>query len=406
MYSLYGKMKLSNQIFLSMIAGSILGLVMGPAATQLQFIGDIWLNLIKMILVPLVIFMIVQGISGMENPKTLGRILLKLTIYYAITTMAAVLVGVCVTKWLAPGVGFAFQKTAQVIKVDKLVDWQTFLVNLVSDNMFGSFVKADIPQVLVIGILLGLAIVFMPKEKSAPARAWFSTMAALFMSVVGIVMALSPIGVFCLMASALGKYGLLFLGSMSKLVLTYYLACIIQLVGVYLLSVWLFGGMTPLQFLRRTIDTTTFCISTCSSTAAIPLNLEVSKERLGVRDDIADFAVPFGTQINHDGNAIMFGCVILFCMQAIGESVTSAQLIQMVVLGVIVSFGGGGIPSSGIVKLMVVAQAFNMPLEIVAIVGSLYRLFDMATTTLNCLGDLAGIVVIDRFEKRAGASDA
>jgi Na+/H+-dicarboxylate symporter len=400
MFSFYGKMKLSNKIFLSMIAGSALGLIMGPSATQLQFIGDIWLNMIKMIIVPLVIFMIVQGISGMENPRALGRILLKLTLYYAVTTIAAVLVGVCITQVLEPGLGFEFQKAAQAIKVDKLVNWQTFLVNLFSDNMFASFTKADIPQVLVIGILLGLAIVFMPKEKSGPTKAWFQAMAALFMSVVGIVMALSPIGVFCLMASALGKYGLLFLGSMSKLVVTYYLACLVQLAGVYLLSVWLLGGMSPLQFLRKTAETTIFCISTCSSTAAIPLNLKVSKERLEVREDIADFAVPFGTQINHDGNAIMFGCVILFCMQAIGESVTSVQLIQMVILGVIVSFGGGGIPSAGIVKLMVVAQAFNMPLEIVAIVGSLYRLFDMATTTLNCLGDLAGIVVIDRLEKK------
>ena len=406
MFSFYGKMKLSNKIFLSMLAGSALGLIMGPSATQLQFVGDIWLNMIKMIIVPLVIFMIVQGISGMENPRALGRILLKLTLYYAVTTIAAVLIGVCITKLLEPGLGFEFQKAAQTIKVDKLVNWQTFLVNLFSDNMFASFTKADIPQVLVIGILLGLAIVFMPKERSGPTKAWFSAMSALFMSVVGIVMALSPIGVFCLMASALGKYGLLFLGTMSKLVVTYYLACIVQLVAVYLPSIWLLGGMSPLQFLRKTAETTIFCISTCSSTAAIPLNLKVSKERLDVRDDIADFAVPFGTQINHDGNAIMFGCVILFCMQAIGESVTSVQLIQMVVLGVIVSFGGGGIPSAGIVKLMVVAQAFNMPLEIVAIVGSLYRLFDMATTTLNCLGDLAGIVVVDKLEKKKSPSAA
>jgi len=404
MFTFYSKLKLPTKIFLAMIAGAILGLSIGKPATYLQFIGDIWLNLIRMIIVPLVIVLMVQGISGMDSPKKLGRVLLRLTLYYAITTMIAVLVGVSVTKLLNPGTGFQFEKAAKAIQVEKLVDWQTFMVNLVSSNMFSSFTKGDIPQVLLIGIILGVAINFMPEEKRVQTKAAFSAMTALFMSVIGIVMSLSPIGVFCLMASALGQYGLQLLGAMSKLIGTYYLSCTVQLIGVYLLSLWILTKKSPFEFMRKTTETSIFCISTCSSTAAIPLNLKISKEQLGVRPDIADVAVPFGTQINHDGNAIMFGCVIVFCMQAIGGNITIAHLAQMVLLGVIVSFGGGGIPSSGIVKLMVVAQAFNMPLEIVAIVGSLYRLFDMANTTVNCLGDLAGIVIVDKFEKSRGGS--
>jgi len=313
--------------------------------------------------------------------------------------MIAVLVGVAFAKLFAPGTGFVFEKAVNEIQVAKLVDWQTFMVNLVSNNIFASFTKGDIPQVLLIGILFGVAIVLMPREKSAPIKSWFSSMAQLFMSVVGIVMSLSPIGVFCLMAAALGKYGLGFLGAMSKLVGTFYVACFVQLFVVYLFSLWLFTRITPWDFLKRTSETSIFCISTCSSTAAIPINIRISKEELKVKPDVADFAVPFGTQINHDGNAILFGCVILFCMQALGMEVTIGQLVQMVVLGVIVSFGGGGIPSGGIVKLMVMAQAFNLPLEIVAIVGSLYRVFDMGITTMNCLGDLVGIVIIDRLER-------
>lgn len=404
MFSWYKKMKLANKIFLAMILGSIAGLIVGQPAMQLQFIGDIWLNMIKMIIVPLVLFMIVQGIAGMENPTALGRILFRVTVYYAITTIAAVLVGVAVAKFFEPGTGFVFEKAAKVIQVDKLVDWKTFAVNLVSSNIFTSFTKGDIPQVLIIGILFGVALVMMPREKSAPIKAWFFSMAHLFMAVVGIVMSLSPIGIFCLMAAALGKYGLGFLGAMSKLVGSFYLACGIQLLVVYLLSLWLFTKMTPWDFLRRTSESSFFCISTCSSAAAIPINLRITKEELGVKPELADFAVPFGTQINHDGNAILFGCVILFCMQAIGETVTIAQIVQMVVLGVIVSFGGGGIPSAGIVKLMVMAQAFSLPLEIVAIIGSLYRIFDMGITTMNCLGDLVGIVVVDRLEKARGTA--
>jgi len=395
----YKEMKLSNKIFIAMILGSLLGIVAGPVATHIEWIGNIWLNMIKMIIVPMVLFTMVQGIASIDNPKTLGRIWLKASLYYLVTTMIAVLVGIATTTILKPGIGFSFEKASKAAEVPKLVDLQSFMVSLFSSNMFESFTKG----VVIIAIIIGIALVTMPKEKSAPLKAWFFSMSDLIMSLVSIIMSLSPIGVFCLMAAALGKYGIGFLGTMSKLIGTYYLAAGIQLVAVYLLTVWIVTKISPLDFMRKTSNTWIFTFSTCSSTAAIPINLKVAKDELGVSKDVADFIVPYGTQMNHDGNAILIGTVLVFCAQAIGADFSTLQLIQMVLFGVVLSAGGGGIPSSGIVKLMIVAQAFAMPLEIIIMVGSFYRLFDMAVTTMNCLGDLAGAVIVDTLEKPAAS---
>ncbi|MDR3563716.1 MAG: dicarboxylate/amino acid:cation symporter [Negativicutes bacterium] len=399
MFSWYTKMKLSNKIFLAMILGSVLGVVAGPLATQIEWIGEIWLNMIKMAVIPLVMFTMVQGIASMDNPKTLGRIWLKATVYYLTTTIIAVIIGIATTKLLKPGIGFVFEKSTKTVEIPKLVDLKSFMVNLFSDNIFVSFTKGDIVQVLIIAIIIGIALVLMPREKSAPIKAWFASISDLVMAIIGMIMSLSPIGVFCLMAAALGKYGLGFLGTMSKLIGTYYLAAAIQLVGIYLLTVWLFTRITPLAFMAKTANTWIFTLSTCSSAAAIPISLKVAKEELNVSNDVADFIVPYGTQMNHDGNAILFGTVLVFCAQAIGVDFSAMQWVQMVLLAVILSAGGGGIPSSGIVKLMIIAQAFTMPLEIIVMVGAFYRLFDMAVTTMNCLGDLAGTVIVDKFEK-------
>lgn len=392
-------MKLANKIFLAMVLGSVVGLAVGPVAVHLKWIGDIWLNMLKMIIVPIVIFTVVQGITSMESPKALGRMAFRVTSYYMITTVFAVLIGVGVAEFLQPGFGFVFEKGGKMAEVAKLTDFKTFFLAMFSDNMFASFTKGDILQILVIAILIGIAIVFMPKEKGQPIRTWFNSMSQLFMAVVGVIMDISPIGIFCLMASALGTYGFGFMGTMSKLIGAFYVACVIQAFAVYVPTVWLFAKWSPIEFLKRMNESLVFAISTCSSAAAIPINLRIAKEKFKVKDVCADFMIPFGTQINHDGSAIMLAVVMAFCMQAIGMDFTAGHLIQMVLLGVVVSMGGGGIPAAGVVKLMIVAQAFNVPLEIVAIVGSLYRLFDMGTSALNVLGDVGGVIVVDKFEK-------
>jgi Na+/H+-dicarboxylate symporter len=394
------KMKLSTKIGIAMLAGSVLGIVIGPAAEQIKFIGDIWLSLIKMVIIPMVIFIVVKGISTMDSPKTLGRIGLKIALFYAFTTVFATLIGIIVTSITKPGIGFQFEKATEAFKTTEILGIKEYIASLFSSNMFVSFYDGNMMQVLVIAIIIGIAVVCLEDKYRIPVKAWFDNMAELCMSLVELVMKLSPIGVFCLMASSLGVYGLETFGNMARMLGAFYLSCLLQVLIIYLGLLWITTKTSPLQFLKKSIPTWVTAVSTCSSAAVIPVNLKVSREEFDVSDQISSFSIPFGAQFNQDGGAILSAVVILFSAQAIGVNFGIMQLIQMVLVCTLVSAGSGAIPGGGIVRLMITSAAFGMPLEIVGLVAAFYRFFDMGTTSMSVIGDLSATVLVDRLEKR------
>lgn len=394
----------ATRILVAMVLGAIAGFIVGKPATQIQFIGTIWLNIIKMIMVPTVVTMVVTGISGMDNPKTLGRVSLKVVVFYVVTTILATLVGMLVAEVFQPGVNFKFTESATPQQVTKMASLSGFLVSLFSANMFESFVKANMMQLLVISIILGLAIVMLPKPESREyLHNWFAKMSEMCLSVINIAIHLAPIGVFCLMAAAMGSYGLGFIGTMAKLLGTFYAGCAIHFFFVYCLFLWANTGITPVQFMRDGMETFVTAISTCSSAATVPVNLHVAKDNFGVEDTIANFALPLGSSFNQDGGAVLSSVVMLFCAQAIGMQFSFAQLFNILLLTVLVTCGSSGVPGGGIMRLMVVAAAMNLPLEIVAMVGAFYRCFDMGTTSMSVMGDLSATIVVDRWEKKRAA---
>lgn len=395
---------IATKILIAMVIGAVVGFFVGKPATQIQFIGTIWLNIIKMIMVPTVVTMVVTGISGMDNPKTLGRVSLKVVVFYVVTTILATLIGMVVAEVFQPGVGFKFTETATPQQVAKMASLSNFLVSLFSANIFDSFVKANMMQLLVISIILGLAIVMIPKPESREyLHNWFAKMAEMCLSVINIAMILAPIGVFCLMAAAMGSYGLGFIGTMAKLLGTFYAGCAIHFFVVYCLFLWMNTGITPMQFISGGMETFVTAISTCSSAATVPVNLHVAKDNFGVEDSIANFALPLGSSFNQDGGAVLSSVVMLFCAQAIGMQFSFAQLFNILLLTIVVTCGSSGVPGGGIMRLMVVAAAMNLPLEIVAMVGAFYRCFDMGTTSMSVMGDLSATIVVDRWEKKRAA---
>ena len=397
------KMQLTTKILLAMVLGVPAGFILGEWATNLEFIGTIWLNMIRMFIVPIVVTLLVKGIASMDGPETLGRIGLRIMAFYMCTTILAALVGIAVVYLIQPGVGFQFETGGKVLQPAAFPGVGAFFTSLFSKNIFETFSKATMMQVLVIAIIMGVALVFMEAEKRRPIVKWFSDMGDLFMSVIGLAMRLAPIGVFCLMAAAMGKYGVGFLGNMSLLLATFYLGCAIQFFGVYVIFLWAVTGITPMDFIRRSMDTLVTAISTCSSAATIPVNLMVAKEKFGVDESISNFSIPLGANMNQDGGAILSGVVMLFCAQAIGVEFGIGQLFNLIVLTTIVTSGSSGIPGGGIMRLIVVAAALNLPLEIIAIVSAFYRLFDMGTTSMSVMGDLSATVVIDHWEKKRKA---
>ena len=158
--------------------------------------------------------------------------------------------------------------------------------------------------------------------------------------------------------------------------------------------------INPLRFIRDSAEVWVYTISTCSSIATIPVNIKVAEEKFGIPERISGFTIPLGSQMNTDGSVLLYACVILFISQMIGQQMTLLQLINVIFISTILSMGGGGIPGSGIVKLMVVVQSAGLPLEVVGVIAAFYRLFDMGTTTNNCLGDLVGTVIVGKAEER------
>jgi Na+/H+-dicarboxylate symporter len=396
------KISLSTMIFISMLAGALMGIIVGKPMTQLKFIGDVWLNCIKMIIVPMILGTIITGVTSQKDAKSFGRIGIKIIAYYIITTLIACTIGLVAAQILKPGIGINLTGLSQS-KLDKptQITFAKFVTGLFSDNMFSSFTSGNIVQTLIIAILLGLAIL---KIKNLEHREMiikvFDSVNAMIFSLIGMIMKASPVGIFFLMASTFATYGISVFATMASLAGTYYLACLLHILFIYGSLLWITTKVNPLRFLKDSMELWIYTISTCSSVAAIPVSMKVAREKFNVPDHISSFTIPLGSQMNYDGSVILYGCVITFIAQTIGVPISIGMMVRVVLLSAVLSSGGGGIPGSGIVKLLVMVEAFNLPTEIVAIIAAFYRIFDMGTTTLNCLGDLAGTAIIAKTESK------
>ena len=394
------KVSLIMQILIAMVLGVIVGVIWGKGASCIQFIGTVWLNIIKMFIVPVVICMVVRGVSSLDSPKALGRIGLRVVAFYVITNVFALGIGILTTFVLKPGIGFVFEAMTTETVDTTLPTVSSFVTGLFSTIIFATFSSGDMLQCLVIALLIGVAIVFMG-EKGKPVAAWFSNMADLCMALMDLAMRIAPVGVFCLMVSAMGTYGSAFLGSMAKLIGTFYLGCLLHWLLVYALFLWINTGINPITFVEKAFATIATAVSTCSSAATVPTNLKVAKENFNVSESVANFAIPLGANMNQDGMAILIAAVMLFCAQSVGMTLTLSQIINMVVVATIVTSGSPGVPGGGISRLMIVAATMGLPLEIIAMISAFYRCFDMGTTTMSVMGDLSASIVIDRWEKKA-----
>ncbi len=397
-----------NSVFLTftaMLVGTALGMIFGETMTNFKFIGSIWLNCLKMILVPMVFCTMTLAVGSQKDLRTLGRVALRILIYYMLTTAIACAVGLGTSFVTHPGRGMSLEGfTAAEISGSSKFTLANFFSSLFSDGLFGTFASANMIQTIVISIVLGASILGMKNEEHRKGILNALQAASEWINVyLGAVIKLSPIGVLFLMADSFGQYGMVLLTGMFKLVLTFWLAVIMQILLVYCSVLWFTAGVSPVKFIRDSMQVWSFTIATCSSVANIPNSVDCAEKKFGVPSYIANFGIPLGAQINYDGSAILYGCVLYFMSEIYGFSLSPAQLLQIIVVSTLISSAGGGIPGSNLVKMMVVVNTFGLPGEIVGIIAGFYRLFDMGTTTGNCLGDLAGTVAVANWEKRRAA---
>lgn len=396
------KIGLSTQVFSAMLLGAVFGLLLGDIMVKLEFIGTIWLNCVKMIVIPMVLMTIITGITSQKDLKSLGRIAIRIMAFYILTTLIATVVGLVVAGTIQPGkiANFTGMEGKEVTGSTDITV-AAFFTNMFSSNIFATFVDGNILQTVVISILVGIAIMLVKDgEQRAKLTSGCDMLCSLVFSLIGMIMRVSPIGIFFLMGASFGKYGAGIFTSMATLLGTYYLACLVHILLVYGMILWIGTGINPLRFLKESAELWVYTLSTCSSVASIPVNIQVAREKFQVPDRISSFTVPLGSQMNYDGSVILYGCVIMFISQVCGQPVSIGMMLRVILLSAILSTGGGGIPGSGIVKLLVMVEAFGLPTEIVGIIAAFYRLFDMGTTTNNCLGDLVGTILVSRLEDK------
>lgn len=400
------KMNGATQMVVAMVLGSLVGIIVGKPAAAIGFIGDMWLNLMKMFLVPIVVCMLVRGISSMDDPKMLGRLGIRFSIFYMCTTAFAASLAVFSTKFLNLGVGFNYQAADSTAKIKDLPSVAQFFTSMFSTNIFKSFSSGDMMQVLVISCFIGVAIVLLPPEKREPVKAWFNSMTDLMLSIINIALKLAPYGVFCLMAATLGTHGVGLLLTIAQILGAFYGVCILQTILIYCLLLTLFTGITPWSFLKRAFPVFITAVSTCSSSAVIPVAMEVCEKDFHTLQPVSSLGIPLGATVNKDGVALLCGVVLIFSANAMGMQLTTGQIVNLIFATTLVTSAGSGVPGGGLMNLMIVATAVGMPLDIVVMVGGFYRFFDMGTTSINCLGTLSGTVLVDGVEKKHMAKAA
>lgn len=388
-----------------MIIGAVLGLVFGETMCQFKFIGTIWLNSIKMIMVPLVFTIMALSVGRQSNARTLGRVAVRIIIYYALTTIFAAVIGIIIATVIKPGVGLTLDAAETTeLASDAEIGFSSFVTGMFSTNMFKTFTDANMMQVIVIGLLIGGTLLMMPaSENKSRILGLLEAVNELIYKYIGIIMKVAPIGVLFLIADSFGMYGTKIFGSMAKLIGSIWLSLLIQVIVVYGTALMAFARINPLKYLKETAELWGFTIATCASSAAVPISIGIAKNKFKVNDSVAEFCIPLGAQINYDGATIMISCVLVLIMQMNHMPMDFVSLMRMVLVASLVASSGGGIPGGSMIKLLIVAETLGLPTAFVGVVTAFQRLTEMGTSSANSLGDLAGTICADRMEKKREA---
>ena len=395
----YRRLSPGVKILLFMAVGVAVGIAVGERASIVQPVGDLFIRLLMMAVVPLVFFNLLAGITGLDDPRRLGRIGAKIIGYYLITTVVALTLGLGAMHVLRPGVGMQLRQDV-ARELGHVPDVTDVFLDLVPQNIFQAFATGQIAQVVVFAIFLGVATLLLPDEARHLLRRSYGVLAEVLRKLVGIVLYFAPIGIGALAAATVGRHGAAIFGPLAVFILGVLSAQAVMVV-IYMTLIAVLTDRSPIDFLKQTGPLYATTAATTSSLASLAVSLDIADRRLRLPRSIYSFTLPLGAQLNTDGTAIMLAGVVLFTAQAAGVDFSLASQATIVLIGLVLSVGGAGIPGGGLVLALIFVQAFNLPIEIAAIVGGIYRLIDMGNTTVNCMGDMVGTVIVADSESPA-----
>ena len=402
------KLSLATQIFIALVLGIIAGMCLTKnadiATSYIKPFGTIFLNLIKWVVTPLVFFSIMAGVISMRDIRKVGSIGVKTIVYYLITTACAITIGLILAN-VFKGIFPVLQTSDLAFEASEPVKFMDTLVGIFPSNFLKPFVEANMLQIIVASIIIGFALLLIKEKHDALDFKLVDTLNETFLKVMELIVKLSPIGVFCLICPVVAENGPAVLGSLAKVLLVAYIGYILHAIIVYSISVRTMGNMSPLKFFKGMLPAIMFAFSSASSVGTLPINMECT-EKLGADKDISSFVLPLGATINMDGTAIYQGVCAIFIASCFGIHLTFAQMLTIVLTATLASIGTAGVPGAGMVMLAMVLQSVNLPVEGIALVAGVDRIFDMGRTTVNIVGDASCSIIVTNLEKRKAAKAA
>lgn len=402
------KTSLTTKIMIGMGAGIVVGLIFNQidsafinthiVAGLFAMVGKMFVNALKMLVVPLVVFSLICGVLGIGDIRILGRVGGKAFALYLMTTAVAIAVAIGIASLVGPGAGFNMEgiDTSGIAGKAAPSVWEVF-ANIVPTNPIAAMANGEMLQIIFYVIVVGVAALMLGEASTSFARAC-EYMNELMMKVVGVVMAAAPYGVFCLIAKTFTEQGIELFVPVLAYVLTLVSALFLHLFVTLMVMLKLFAGLDPFTFMRKIRPAQVFAFSTASSNATIPVTYRCVTERIGVNNSVASFSVPLGATINMDGTAIMQGVATVFLANVYGVDLGVSGYLTVIGMAVLASIGTAGVPGVGLVMLTMVLGQVGLPVEGIALILGVDRLMDMIRTAVNITGDAVVTSIVAKSE--------
>ncbi len=403
------KMTITTMILIWMVAGLIVGSAINAFAKDVAFIQDylvnglfhvtgaMFVNILKMLVVPLVTFSLICGVCGLGDINKLGRVGLKSLLLFMLTTALAISLAIGVAMIVGPGQGFELTEAVTEFNPPVAPPLTQVIIDLIPSNPIAAYAEGNMLQIIFFTILFAVCIL-MVGEAARPIAEGAERLNEVMMQVVTVVMHLAPYGVFALMAKTFALQGFALILPMMSYFLVVALVLLLHGAGTLMIILKLLGRVNPLIFLRKMRATQIFAFSTSSSNATIPVTLRTVEKRLGVDNSTASFVVPFGATINMDGTAIMQGVATVFIANVYGIELGLMGYLTVIGMAVLASIGTAGVPGVGLIMLAMVLNQVGLPVEGIALIIGVDRLLDMMRTAVNVTGDAAITTIVARSE--------
>ena len=405
----YKSLSFTQKMLVAMIAGAILGIVLGSVDSfkgwvevylsngLFDIVGKLFVNSLKMLVVPLVFCSIAVGVSSLANISLMGRVGLKAIIIYLFTTAIAISLALIVAITINPGKGLDIADTSE-FTVKEAPSITSVITSIIPSNPVLAMAEGEMLQIILFSILLGVSIT-LSASAGEPIKKGLQSLNSVMMAMVNIVMKFAPLGVFCLIAKTFATQGVSMIIPLASYFFTVAAVLLLHVLITYSVLLKVIAKVSPIIFIKKMRDAVVFAFSTASSNATIPVTLNTVEKKLGVDKAVASFTVPLGATINMDGTAIMQGVATVFIASVYQVDLSLADYLTVILTATMASIGTAGVPGVGLIMLTMVLAQVGLPVEGIALIIGIDRLLDMMRTAVNITGDSMVSIITAKSEK-------